>query len=212
MRSDSAAHSRGIFCQRRLPSGAGKAAAHEPREPRDQSARRVSCIAASVIAAFSVAACEPAYVYTDCRLPILSTDESIRTLIKVGDTEDQRRDVCTVPIARKLQTTKSYGSIRFGWWGSPHRLYVDAKTNDGRALDVRGDGIMDYDNASGSWFAEFSHRRSFPGRHSITAARPPPERFAIQIFGPDGQPLDTIQATYDTVVCSCAVPEAFAER
>ena len=161
-----------------------------------------------LVATFSLAGCEPRYVNTDCLLPILRTDEPIRTLVNVGDRADLRRwDICPAPTARTFEARRSYGTIKFELSGSPHRLFMVAKTDDGRTLDIRGEGIEINRNTSGSPLAEYSHRKTFSGNDLVLSQRPVPEVFAIEILGEDGQPRDTIQATYDTVLCSCAVPE-----
>jgi hypothetical protein len=168
------------------------------------TARLFGCVAALL----SVTGCEPPYVYTDCLLPVLTTDVPVRTLLNMGDPGDMASDVCPVPTARKFEAQRPYGTIRFGWWGSPDRLYIGVAADDGRMVDIRGDGIELHDNESGQpWFSEFSHRKRFPGDALILSRKPAPERFSIEIIGPDGQLLDTIEATYDTALCSCAVPD-----
>ena len=164
-----------------------------------------------VIALFTLTACEPRYVYTDCLLPSLTTDLPIRTLINVGDPEDRTSDKCTVPTPRSFEATRSYGTIRFEWWGSPHRLYIAASATEGRAMEIRGDGIEPYENTTGSWLAQYAYRKTFPVENLILSRSPAPERFAIEIMGADGQPLDSIEATYQTVTCSCAVPEGLSQ-
>jgi hypothetical protein len=172
------------------------------RRPRFPVSRFSVCAAALLF----LAGCEPRYVYTDCLLPTLTADVPVRTLLNMGDPEDMASDVCPVPTARKFEARRSYGTMMFGWWD--YRLYIAAAADDGRTLDIRGAGIEIYENDSGQpWFSEFSHRKRFAGDALILSRKPAPERFTIEILGPDGRPLDTIEAIFDTTLCSCAVPE-----
>jgi hypothetical protein len=157
-----------------------------------------------LIVAILLAGCEPRYVNTDCWLPILRTDEPLRTIINVGDGNDRSFNTCPVPVARIFEAEARDGTVKFEWWGSPHKLYMSASLADGRPLDIRGVGIEVYEE-SGSWLAEYSHRRTFSGNNLLD--KPASEPISIALFGADGDLLDTIQATYDTVRCSCPVPE-----
>jgi len=147
------------------------------------------------------AGCEPDYVYTDCWLPLLRTTEPVRTLINVGDHGDRTSDKCPVPVPRTFELERPYGTVNFEWWGSPHRLYISAS----RQIDVRGDGIEDYRDEAGSWLSQYSQRKTFAGESLLE--RPLSQRFGIEVFGADGQLLEMIDATYDTALCSCSVPE-----
>lgn len=129
----------------------------------------------------------------------------MRTLVKVGDPDDRSSNVCPVPVARTFRAERSYGAVNFEWWGSPHRLYMSAKTSDGETLDIRGGGVEVYENTSGSWLAQYARRRTFPGNSLL--ARPAPQSVSLEILTRDGQLLDTIRGTYDTELCSCSVPE-----
>lgn len=151
-----------------------------------------------------LAGCEPPYHHTDCWLPVLRTDASMQTLVHVGDPDDQSSNVCPVPVARTLRVERAYGTVNFEWWGSPHRLYMSAKTPDGETLDIRGGGVEVYQNTSGSWLAQYASRRTFPGNDLLD--RPVPQPVSIEILTRDGRLLDTIQGTYDTEQCSCSVP------
>lgn len=158
-----------------------------------------------LIVAILLAGCEPRYVNTDCWLPILLTDEPLRTLVDVGDRNDRSFNTCPVPVARIFEAERSNGTVKFEWWGSPHKLYISARSTDGQPLDIRGAGVEVYRDTSGSWLAEYSHNRTFSGNNLLD--KPASEPISIALFGADGNLVDTIQATYDTVRCSCPVPE-----
>lgn len=162
-------------------------------------------------AMFMLVACEPQYVYTDCLLPTLSLDVEVRTVLNMGAEGDLSSDSCPVPAARKFEARRSYGTVQFGWWGSPHKLYIAVSADDGRSIDVRGDGIEAFENPPGSWLSEFSYQKRFPVHNLVFSPEPETESFAIEILESDGSQLETIDATYDTMRCSCAVPEFFAQ-
>jgi hypothetical protein len=149
-------------------------------------------------------------VHTDCWLPVLRTDEPIRVLVNVGGRGDRSSDACPVPVARTFEIERPYGTISMEWWGSPHRLYISTTADDGRALDTRGSGIEVYEDRAGSWLREYSHRITFAGEDLLE--RTAPEKITIEVLTADGGVVDTIHATYDTVQCSCSVPDYVAER
>ncbi len=160
-----------------------------------------------VVAAFVLlVGCEPSYHDVACWLPVLRTDETMRTLIRVGDREDRASDTCSAPTARAFEVQRDYGNVTFYWWGSPHRLYLSGSTADGRPLEFRGDRVEVYEDTSGSFLAEYSHRITFFQGESLLD-KPAPEHVVIEILGPDGRSLETIQAEYEPVLCSCSVPE-----
>lgn len=216
MVSDATVYSDGVRCRSKFTSCTGEPEKHERRKllvfPSEgclfeHATCRIPRFCLLVVALLSLAACEPPYVYRDCLLPTLSTDVPIRTLVNIGAPEDRTSDRCPVPTARTFEARRPYGTIKFEWWGSPHRLYIAAMADDRRALDIRGDDIEAYKNTTGSWLAQYSHVRTFPVENLILSQRPPPEHFVIEIVGKNGQRVDTIQATYKTALCSCAVPE-----
>lgn len=161
----------------------------------------------STMVLFVLVACEPAYHDVGCWLPILRTDESTRIVVKVGDPEDRGSDTCPLPVARTFEAERSYGTVKFEWWGSPHRLYISARSNDGAPLDVSGARVEPFVDVSGSWLKEYSHRIDFSGNDLL--GKPAPQDIEIEILDRDGRSLDTISAVYDTVRCSCSVPEAY---
>jgi hypothetical protein len=131
----------------------------------------------------------------------------MRPLVNVGDREDRTSNVCPVPVARTFAAEGAYGIVDFEWWGgSPHKLYVSAKAAGDEQLDVRGEGIEVYEDTAGSWLGRYSHVRRFSGNDFLE--KPVPETFLLEIVAADGRLLETIQATYDTARCACAVPEA----
>jgi hypothetical protein len=158
-----------------------------------------------VIVWLPLSGCEPRYHHTGCWLPVFRTDAPIQILVHIGDPDDQGSDVCPVPVARTFRAERSYGTVNFEWWGSPHRLYMSARTSGGEMLNIRGPGIAVYENTSGSWLAQYASRRTFPGHDLLE--RPAPQSVSIEILTRDGRLLDTIQGTYDTEQCSCSVPE-----
>ena len=156
-----------------------------------------------------LAGCEPRYLYTDCLLPTMDSDVPIDLIMLVGDPQDRASDTCTPSLARTFEMRRAYGTIKFEWWGSPHRLYLRATRSDGQALAIRGDGIEVYENASGSWLSEYSHRKTFPVENLLLSDRPDEVPFTVEIVA-DGQLIDVIGATYRAQLCSCSVPEALA--
>jgi len=169
-------------------------------------AMRFGRCALVVFSCLAFAGCEPPYHDVACWLPVLRTDELMRTLIQVGDREDRISNTCSVPIARLFQAERQYGDLTFYWWGSPHRLYLAGRTAAGQQLEFRGDRVESYDDSSGSFLAEYSHRITFHQGNDLLN-KPTPEHVVIEVLGPDGRSLDTIQGTYEAVLCSCAVPD-----
>lgn len=183
---------------------------HKPwcRPPPNARTPVVRAALVSVLAVFtglSLNGCEPQYHHTGCWLPVLRTDAALEVLVHVGDADDRSSNVCPVPVARTFRAERSYGTVDFEWWGSPHRLYMSAKAADGEPLNVRGAGIEIYEDTADSWLARYDRRRTFSGNNLLE--RPVPQPVSIEITTRDGRLLDTIQGTYDTEQCSCSVPE-----
>lgn len=152
-----------------------------------------------------LAGCEPPYVDAKCWLPVLRSDEEVRTLVNVGDGQDRSSNSCPIPVPRVFEVERSYGDVKFEWWGSPHKLYMSATAPDGQRLGIRGEKVEVYENTSGSWLASYSHRIVFSGSNLLD--KPASRRLTIEIVGADGTTLDSIDATYDTVECTCPVPD-----
>lgn len=137
----------------------------------------------------------------NCWLPNLVLDVPSRVLVHVGDRADRASDSCPVPVARLIQVQRPYGELEFELWGSPHRLYMVGRLEDGSALRINGDQVEPYRPKSPSWLDKYSHRRTFLGDNF--GAQPESVAFSVAVLDSRGETLDELRLVYRPEFCTC---------
>jgi hypothetical protein len=137
-----------------------------------------------------------------CNLPSLESTVPSRAIEQIG-AERYFEDTCPVPVATEIVLERPYGSIRMKWWGSPHRLYMVGEATDGSPLRFGGSRVEEYrPNTPGTFLDAFSHRITFNVENYV--GNPPPEAFAIEVFGAALEPLERLDLRYVPQRCTCA--------
>ncbi len=94
--------------------------------------------------------------------------------------------------------------MRLEWHGSPHRLYMIARSAEGLELEIAGDGVETFE---ADFLSErYTSVKTLPGQNFLEA--PAHVEFTLSIADFDGTVFESIEFTYSTIECTCAVYDA----
>lgn len=133
-----------------------------------------------------------------CELPTLKSDMHFEPLVEVG-TSSFFSDSCPVPIDKKFKLRRDWGVVLFEWHTS--NLWMKATTSGGPNFLLTGDGVRPN---NGTFLGErYTEMKSFGGRQFLDANVI--SDFVLEVRGSNGELVDSLNMTYDTAECTCAV-------
>jgi hypothetical protein len=160
-------------------------------------------------ACFTFGGCNPIPSHTQCNLPYLEKSSEFFVVEEIG-TWGFYKNYCPEPINRVFEVRRSFGVIKFEWWGSPHRLYmsVQGDAKDIVQISINASNLtlerVDIDHG---WLSQYSHRITFPNNDFVKPVLPDAD-FELVIKDGDGVVIDRLDMRYTTVVCTCSSIDA----
>ncbi len=157
-----------------------------------------AAVTAPVVLFLMVMVGDPIPDHYPCNLPTLRSDLHFEPLVEVS-TASFFSDECPIPIDKKFRLQRDWGMVQFEWHTS--NLWMKATTAAGSDLLLTGEGIRQ-DN--GAFLGEaYTATKHFDGQRFVDANVK--SDFVVKISGSNGDLKDTLNLTYDTIKCTCAV-------
>ena len=157
-----------------------------------------------VAVGLTISACNPIPSHVSCNLPDLMVNSQVTSINTIG-TWGVYQNYCPKPIERVFAVKRAFGSIKFEWWGSPHRLYMTIEdSSEGPLLLAIESPILTLEkvNIERGWLSQYSSRITFPNNDS-TAPILPEAKFDLLIKNADGDIVDKLEMHYSVKECTC---------
>lgn len=157
---------------------------------------------AAIAIFLAVSACNPIPSRVSCNLPDLRVNSEVTSI----GTWSLYQNYCPTPVERVFEVERAFGTIKFEWWGSPHRLYMAiVDSSEGPLLLAVESPILKLEKVKieRGWLSQYSNRITFPNNDS-TEPTLAEINFDLLINNADGVIIDKLEMHYSIKGCTCA--------